>query len=63
MANSESTNKPVTRTLPQRYAIRQDNSITIPVMAQTMLEWQPGDLLVVEVDLTAEKLILSKRRG
>lgn len=61
MADPETRDKPITRILPQTYAIRGDNSIAVPVPAQAMLQWQPGDLLQMEVDLTGEKLILSKR--
>ena len=51
------------RTLPKRYAIRADQSLTLPNEVLTFLQWEMGDELVLMLDLAAETLTLTKVTG
>ena len=55
--------KQVTRKLTQTYPVRADNSVTVPVAVQDMLQWKYGDQISYEIDLTDGKLILKKSKG
>ncbi len=48
------------RTLPKRYAIRADQSLTLPNEVLTFLQWQMGDELELMLDLKAGTLTLTK---